>query len=505
MLKKFAPIIEKLENSSAPIYFFIASFLFLVTLRNFIEQISTHVRIELEVFLHYYLFYIALALAMILLFRFLARIEIQRASRVILSGFSLIILAPILDLIFTSGKGMGMTYFLPGTHDDLWRRFLTFGGGFSEEAGITLGIKIEIAIILIIAFIYLLSKGLKLAKSLVSIFLVYCLIFLFGSSPFIVKLFFDLMGAGGQYIYSNEIMSYYFGIVILVLLLYAFYFANKKIFRAIVKDLRMNRILYYILMIGIGLAFGVSGGKALNFSGLFTLIYALISLFFAVLFSIMTNNISDIEIDKISNLTRPLAKKEIEIGRYKNIALIVLALSLFYAGIAGFKILFFIALLVGIYFLYSMPPFRLKRVIFFSKLAISLNSLVAVMIGYDIISGGFENFPFYIWPYYLFGITAAANFIDLKDYEGDKSAGVKTLPVILGMKNSKIIIGLFFVAIYLSFYFLLREKTDFAGFVVFLLAGLLQFFLVNRKNYNEKPVFYVILLSLIGAIYLILK
>jgi len=133
--------------------------------------------------------------------------------------------------------------------------------------------------------------------------------------------------------------------------------------------------------------------------------------------------------------------------------LIFLGLALFYAGVVNFPTFFIISLFIGNYFLYSAPPLRIKRIPFFSKLLISLNSLILIILGFFIITGSIINFPWEITIVFLIGATAVANFIDIKDYEGDKKVGVKTLPVILGIRKAKFLISLFFILTYLSVYF----------------------------------------------------
>ena len=96
------------------------------------------------------------------------------------------------------------------------------------------------------------------------------------------------------------------------------------------------------------------------------------------------------------------------------------------------------------------------------------------------------------------GLTLACNFIDLKDREGDLAGGVKTLPVLLGMRRSQQLIGGFFVLSYVSVGMLFGDN----GVLFFsVVAGAIQFVLINRKNYQEGPVFLVYLLSLVFVIW----
>jgi len=92
-------------------------------------------------------------------------------------------------------------------------------------------------------------------------------------------------------------------------------------------------------------------------------------------------------------------------------------------------------------------------------------------------------------------------FIDIKDYEGDKKEGIKTLPVVLGLKKSKRLIGAFFVLTYLSVYLVVKEKVLLIPLFV---LGCIQYFLVNRKKYHERWVFIAYLLIMFALLFLLI-
>lgn len=77
--------------------------------------------------------------------------------------------------------------------------------------------------------------------------------------------------------------------------------------------------------------------------------------------------------------------------------------------------------------------------------------------------------------------------------EGDRAGGIKTLPVILGMQVSQFMIG----AAFLVSYILIARLFHSRQVLVYAVAvGLVEFFLINRKDYKEGPVFVVYLFSL---------
>lgn len=163
-----------------------------------------------------------------------------------------------------------------------------------------------------------------------------------------------------------------------------------------------------------------------------------------------------------------------------------------------------------------MPPLRLKRIPFLSKLPILINSWALIILGFNGLNNlnilyflkfvqdfgeKFDNF-FLLGGLFLFSCLLAINFIDIKDYEGDKKEKIKTLPVLMGLARGKLLIGGGFLMAYVFAGLLIGNQIIF-WLSVFL--GLIQFYFVNRKKYQEWPIFAVYLASLIVLFVLILK
>lgn len=492
-------IITKLETNEVPFFYFILTFFFVITLRNFLETFSDATPISFEIFFHYDVSYLALALSLILLFYFVTKENIRKIAQVILPGFLILVIAPIIDLILSWGKGYDMAYLLPELHGSLLSRFATFFGSLNETAtrGITPGIRIEIAIILLACFIYFFIKKRDALKGLIASFLTYCLIFIYLATPYVIKVFLNVFNI--EYKLSDTLVSNFYLLLIFIFSVWIFYLYNKRYFINVIKDIRIFRLLHFELMFILGIVLAKvysSGSVELNSSTLFYIPLTMIAILFAWLFSVFTNNLTDQDIDKISNKDRPTVSNAIPFKDYKQLSWILLILAVLYSSSVNFETLFLILLFIGNYFLYSMPPLRLKRITFFSKIFVSLNSLILVMIGYFLIAGNL-NIPGNIIAFFLIGFTAVLNFIDIKDYEGDKQENIKTLPVVLGLKRSKMLIGLFFLILYPCVYFLLKEVYLLIPLTI---LGIIQFLLINRKNYKEKPVFIVYLISIFSLI-----
>jgi len=160
----------------------------------------------------------------------------------------------------------------------------------------------------------------------------------------------------------------------------------------------------------------------------------------------------------------------------------------------NFTTFFFIALGCGASLLYLTEPFRLKRFGLLSKAVISFCLLLLVILGWLFAGGEISAFPQSISLYLLVFFTIGLNFVDLKDCAADRDAGIKTVPVELGEKRARFVIGFTFLVAYLVMPFLLLDKLL---LVPALLFGLMQFYTINHKNYQEKFVFMTYLISLI--------
>ncbi|MCD6232879.1 hypothetical protein J7J81_00630 [bacterium] len=222
LLDSYKRIVNNIWNPKVPFGYFIFTFFSVIALRDFLEIFSAHSNILPWQYFHYGLSYICIVLSLVILFYFALerRQPIMKISRLLLAGFLIVFLAPILDLLVTGGKGMNIGYLLPGVHHHLLRRFLLFGGPF-KEIGITWGLKIEVALILGFSFLVFLAFSGKLWRSLFYAFLTYVLFFLFALMPFLAKGLLNLFSI--PYHYSGSPRGF-----LLSLFLFDIYFLIKK-------------------------------------------------------------------------------------------------------------------------------------------------------------------------------------------------------------------------------------------------------------------------------------
>jgi geranylgeranylglycerol-phosphate geranylgeranyltransferase len=218
-----------------------------------------------------------------------------------------------------------------------------------------------------------------------------------------------------------------------------------------------------------------------------------LAFFFAWLFVVWENDESDIEIDKVTNQDRPLTKNSLVSSQeWQILKYMFLVYALCFAFLCGLYTFVFILLFIFVYHIYqvySISPTRLKRFPILSSILIAVNSLLLVWMGF-FMGTGTEDLS--VFPArFTFGILAifflVENAKNIKDIEGDRKEGIKTLPVILGEKWGKFVVGLC-----LLLGALLVPVVFYLGFYTFLLSavfGLILFWLANKKNYQEKYLF----------------
>jgi len=271
-----------------------------------------------------------------------------------------------------------------------------------------------------------------------------------------------------------------------------------KITKEIFRDLRLIRILHYVALAALGfvlyfkdrdVSVVLSPGKILVFP-LF-----IIALIYAAVFAIVTNNIADIETDKISNRTRPLVLGTVQLRPYRLAGICSLIFSLLLSLMVQPAMFYGIFIISAGYYFYSCRPFRLKRMPVIAKLIIGFNSLVVAVCGFVLAGGQLNDFPLVWAVFIILPLSLAANFVDLKDTAGDGFTGVRTLPVILGQKRAIDLICFFTICTYAMAAVIVNVLW------VYPLCGvmaILHIVLLYRKPYNEKPIFLIYISALFG-------
>jgi 4-hydroxybenzoate polyprenyltransferase len=471
------------QDSGVPFRYVAGTFLVFVTLRNFLEIFSDRTPVSLQVHMHYYLFHISAALAVTLLFSLATREPTEKSARIVFFSYFLVLLAPLFDLLLSGGAGHDISYLLPGYHDDLLARYLTFGGG-SEAGGITIGLKLEGVVILSCSYLYFRAKGLSIARSLLSILAIYTCVFGLAMIPFLIGVPLQALGLlesladESLFVKANLLLA-------LALLVPVAWRWSRALFAAVVRSLRPYRLAHALLMLTLGIS--LSAHFEWTQSTPFDLLLAGVSVLSACLFVITISDIQDSQSGHAAKPEGARANGQLTLGAGAGL------LALFSAGVVAYELAFLTLLAMGLYYLYATPPLRLKRSVVISKLPIALASLACMLMGYVYGGSDIREIRPLIVLWFMVPFALAANLIDLKDYDEDSEAGIRTLPVRWGLRRSQQAIGALVLVAYGTAPHAFGSPRLFLPAVA---AGGVQFGLIMRRRYREQQVLGLYLVSI---------
>lgn len=539
----FRKLVDKIlgeDSGNNTITGWIAGFTVIVLLRSFLEIFSVESHSSSTTSspqiadnaqrLHYFLFFVTTALLISLTVTIFTRQKSQRVINLALYGLPVIFLAPIIDLVLNAGGRVHMGY-LSGTHTKLLLDFFTF---FGANNGATTGMRIEIFVILCFVGWYVWMKKKGALATFGAVLVCYILIFLMGSMPGILYTIshFSLSGVPeGTAInsietsinesniatnmvygslrneYSFQVFSMRIGALLSQLFFTISFFAGLLLFwytargttKIILSNSRPERISFYISLIALGAFYAYSiSSVVLTWVDWVGFIVIILSWSSSCMFAIHTNDVADIEIDVISNPSRPLPQKTLSVETMRDVGFMWLVLSLVGSYIVGYYVFFMNIIFTSAYYLYSAQPLRLKQAPIFSSFLISVACLATILAGFFFVSPNkmIEAFPLMFALGIVVVFTLGVNIRDIKDIAGDRALGILTLPVIFG-RHGRNVVG---VLLALSF---LLAPIFFSPYVTFFTAvpsAVVGYWLCIKQNYNEKYIFLLFFIFLIASI-----
>jgi 1,4-dihydroxy-2-naphthoate octaprenyltransferase len=474
------------ENPSVPLPYYVGTFFAFVTLRNWLEILSDRTEVCASVHVHYYLFHLCMAMSLALLISAMTSQPAQATLRLVLSSYFLVLLAPVLDLLLSGGRGYDMTYLLPERHSDLVLRYFTIGGSW-HEGGITPGMKLETLVVLGCSYVYSRSKGLTWLRGLTLIVAMYSVGFGYALLPFLLR------GAGR----NTEALFTKFYLIAGALLLVALVWRwHRESLVAAARRARPYRQIHAVLMVTLGVVLALPFAQRDHLAFDIALI-ALATISGCLCLVALSDRLGEGErMRGTEGGTGPGA----EAGSEGALAAGLGVLSVALAAAVEYYIAFLVLVPLALYALYSLPPLRLKRRAVVSKLPVALGSLACVQMGYVFAGSGPLELPPPVMIWFAVPFFLATNLIDLKDYEEDKRQGIKTLVVRWGLERSKLAIGLFVFLGYVSAPLVFDQP---ALLLPGIAAGAIQWLLITRQRYQERWSFLLYLTSLgvlIGAL-----
>ncbi len=499
----------------------------ILMVRFFLEAITSPtssgiIASDAPTLLHYFLFYLAVGLGLMLLLQFVIPTWKKALPVAILFVMTLTFIPPIIDWITSGGNGSTMAYLFESPSVML-HSFLTFFGPF-VPAGITPGIRVELAVLILVVgvLVYLVRKS--FIRAIITMIALYVIAFVAVSLPGVISVLSSPFGGGHvethQFIQSSILRSStladnihgtlrYGSLVRMLEIGFDFMIARiwfilgtvltgvwfltnfKRQTIAVLQNSRLGRSLHYTFMVLLGAFVAYHQAKfSMNWNDWLVMITLLASFYFSWMFAVCVNDIYDIDIDKVSNSDRPISAGNLSVSETKSAAFVFLTLSLIGAYLCGYYAFFCILAFTALYYIYSAPPVRLKRVPFLSVFIVGFCSLSVVMAGFFTFSTQKEVavFPAAL----IVGIVVMFSLLpqvkDIKDIDGDRSSGIMTMPTIFGAVWGPRIVGILAALAYLIIPFLAGIPVLFLGAVV---AAGATYWLAVRKPYHEGPIFIV--------------
>lgn len=178
----FLRLVDRIEGDDAPLSRYFLLFFAILAVRLCLEFFSTQRLFSLDDVLHIGLWFTFIVLAFLVQLHLFAGTPIRRVGRLVVVSFTIALTAPIIDLILRGGIGAKMNYLSIHSWQDVFTAYLTVGGA-SLSRGATLGIRIEIVLLVIASWNYLRTRTGSLLRATLGTLCVYTILFLSGTVP----------------------------------------------------------------------------------------------------------------------------------------------------------------------------------------------------------------------------------------------------------------------------------------------------------------------------------
>jgi len=166
------------------------------------------------------------------------------------------------------------------------------------------------------------------------------------------------------------------------------------------------------------------------------------------------NQIYDLNIDRVNKPKRPLPSGRLTIAETWTFTAITYALALILAWLVApggrHECFWLVAIAVVCTLLYSVPPFRTKRLGIWANVTIAIPRGVLLKVaGWSSVKTILGVEPWYIGAIFGLFLLGATTTKDFADMEGDRRGGCRTLPIQFGVRRAAWMISPSFVVPFL--------------------------------------------------------
>lgn len=487
IIRKFLAILttlfQRVENIPLSFVLMIGTFVAIIGARLFMENAlfgyaRTSGSYYLYEFSHTLTFFSLTFILISVLFSWYYSRPLRHVATVLLCGYILILLPPLIDVLIAHFYFPGesfLSYYEFDSLRGLVVRFYTFYGA-DPTNGITYGVRVEVALTLMLLFFYGLAVSHRFMKALLFLIPTYIVLFVLGTFPAWVTLFVSIgsepllgiqasdvakMFLSPTRIFAHDLpgflsalnakMSLVYTVVISCFVGLIYWLHDRRRAKILFFALRPLQMIYHVGLLSVGMGIGILLTNEIWFLDFFTItafIVLCISVVSAWISATVVNDLFDQETDRISNKKRPLVNGSFSAAEYRLIGWLTGGLSVFAAMIVQPKLAGFIIAYLALTWIYNTPPLRLKRIPFVASFTAALASFFLVLLGYSVFSPAYSivGFPPAISILFMVTLTISLPLKDLKDIEGDQKTRTWTLPVLIGPRRARLIIasGIFF-------------------------------------------------------------
>jgi len=451
---------------------------------------------------HVIAFFIAAFLGGTLVISVLSKQSVRRVVNVMLCGFWMIILSPLMDrYIFGITDITRYEYFLT-------TNILRNLSPFSFFSNAPPGISMQLLGILFLASLYVFFRSKSVLRTLLTAFVIY--LFMIGLfSLFFTPIVESFSDNAIQILYFE--MFFFISILLVAILVDI---SNKKILPNMLINLRPYRTMHFALMAFIGII--IANNLKFMYDFPFVLLTLLLPAFLYQCAGII-NDVYDIEIDKTARKKSALIRGVLTRSQYLNLGILVAIISFAISILLGLIPMLLTLGFILFGYMYSAPPLRLRNSLFSSSI-IGLWSVFAFFIGYfatkevgDVFLGNYlllvpvstttlTTNAIFVALVIFFALSMGPILTDLKDYEGDKKDGVKSIYTVFGLERGKKIATALIPIMFLIPLLILHGVLDIIVFIPLGIIAAIDFKKFGRVQHVFIYYFIVLAYCIVRAV-----
>lgn len=328
--------------------------------------------------MHIGLWFVFIVTAFLLQLHFFSGENIIKVSKLVITFFTIALTAPIIDLLVSGGHGAKMNYLsINSTKDILWA-YITVGGS-SLTRGATIGIRIEIVLLVIACFNYVYTKQKSILKGAISAISIYTILFLSGTIPFILGIIISKFGLQYQTDDQSSLLLL-LTLDLVFLFLIAVRKTGAKVYE-VMKQAPWGGITSTLPLLFMGALLAIKNypdNWILNPTNLF---------WFPLLFALVFCFVMYISILKLKQNETYSAQP---LFYWENGLLILILLI---SALISARTFFSSALLWGLLFMINEAPLKLGKIPFLGSLLNAMAVLSVAFIGFTTFGGPMIGFP----------------------------------------------------------------------------------------------------------------